>query len=550
MPRLRGSHHVRGIDLCEFGGDELRMPIFKSKFPDVALPQNATISEFIFNNWTPKEEARLAFIDGFSGEQITFGEFKNLTQKLARGLQLKLLRKGDVVALVSPNSILFPVIVQGTILAGGIVSTANPISLSSDLAKQLADSKPKFIFITPDLHEKVAEAVKLSKHPAPIIHIGANDFESLLNNDGKVQRVNVSPNDIALLPYSSGTTGLPKGVMLPHKSIIANVLQSTAIDGASYDNKTVAADILPMFHIYGILYYLVMNIYLKHTVVVYTRFDMQAVLEGIQKYKVTHLNVAPPVALAFAKHPLVEKYDLSSLRILNSGAAPLGKDLQEEVFRRTKVAIRQGYGMTETPTATIMNPYSPGAIRKLGSSGILMPNVEAKIISVEDGRQLGENERGELCLRCPNMMLGYLNKPEENIIDKDGFLHTGDIAYVDEDGDFFVVDRLKELIKYKGFQVPPAELEGLIITHPKVLDVAVIGKPDEHAGELPTAFVVLKPNQAISGPELVDWVNGQTSTYKHLRGGVIFIDQIPKTLSGKILRRVLRDRFAKPASKL
>jgi len=331
--------------------------------------------------------------------------------------------------------------------------------------------------------------------------------------------------------------------MISHKAIIANILQNMVIDGASIDLKTVATDFLPMFHIYGIMYYLIINIYLKHTVVVYNKFDLEAVLSGIQKYKVTHLNVAPPVALAFAKHPLIDKYDITSLRVLNSGAAPLGKELQEEVFKRTKVAIRQGYGMTETPTSTLMSPYTPGHIRKIGSSGILIPNVEAKIISVEDGKELGENERGELWVRCPNMMTGYLNKPDENIIDKDGFLHTGDIAYVDEDGDFFVVDRLKELIKYKGFQVPPAELEALIVTHPKVADVAVIGKPDELSCELPTAYVVLKPNQKITEKELADWTNAQLSHYKHLRGGIYFVDHIPKTPSGKILRRILRDQL-------
>jgi len=267
-------------------------------------------------------------------------------------------------------------------------------------------------------------------------------------------------------------------------------------------------------------------------------------LSGIAKYKVTHLNVVPPIVLAFAKSPLVDKYDISSLKLVTSGAAPLGKGLQEEVFKRTKVAVRQGYGMTETSVAILMHPYTPGAIRKCGSSGMLVSNVEAKIISVENGRELGENEEGELLVRCPNMMDGYLNRPTENIIDRDGFLHTGDIVYVDEDGDFFVVDRVKELIKYKGYQVPPAELEALIITHPKVLDVAVIGKPDEYAGELPTAFVVLKPNQVISATELVDWTNVKMSYYKHLRGGVFFVDQIPKSPSGKILRRVLRERLA------
>jgi len=281
--------------------------------------------------------------------------------------------------------------------------------------------------------------------------------------------------------------------------------------------------------------------FLRVPTIIYPRYDFQTLLEGIQKYRISHLNIAPPIALSLAKNPIVEQYDLSSLKILNSGAAPLSKEAQDEVLEKTKVAIRQGYGMSETPTATIMGIYGLKPVP--GSSGVLLPNIIAKVIS-EDGRELGVNEPGELCLKCPNMMLGYLNRPEENIIDAQGYLHTGDICYVDDSGNWFVVDRLKELIKYKGYQVPPAELEALILTHPAVLDVAVIGKPDVVACELPTAFVVLKPNQHLTEAELVEWTNKRTSVYKHLRGGVIFIDQVPKSPSGKILRRFLRARFA------
>jgi len=276
-------------------------------------------------------------------------------------------------------------------------------------------------------------------------------------------------------------------------------------------------------------------------IILFPKFDLIKVLEGIQKFRITHLNIVPPIALLLAKHPAVEKYDLSSLHMVGSGAAPLSKDIQDAVRDRIKVVVRQGYGMSELPGApTSANVRLPVVA---GSSGNLLANVEAKVLS-EEGKELGVNELGELCFRCPNMMLGYLNRPDENIIDSDGFLHTGDIGYVDKDGYWFIVDRLKELIKYKGFQVPPAELEALLLTHPSVLDVAVVGKPDLAAGELPIAFVALKSDEKITSTELTQWANERIKTpHKLLRGGVIFVDQIPKSPSGKILRRLLKARF-------
>jgi len=289
--------------------------------------------------------------------------------------------------------------------------------------------------------------------------------------------------------------------------------------------------------------FLLRAVHLQKPVVVFAKFDLQVFLEAIQKYKITSANIVPPVVVLFAKHPLVDKYDLSSLRMLSSGAAPLSKELQLEVLKRTGKAIRQGYGMTETPTATISSPYYPGVIARLGSSGLLLPNLEAKVIEPETGKELGVGEEGELCFRGPNMMRGYYKRESENIIDKDGFLHTGDVGYVDRDGFWFVVDRVKELIKFKGFQVAPAELEAILLRHPKVADAAVIGKPDLNAGELPYAFVVLKADQKSDASEIFEHVAGHVAHYKQLRGGISFVDVIPKSISGKILRRVLRDRL-------
>jgi len=282
--------------------------------------------------------------------------------------------------------------------------------------------------------------------------------------------------------------------------------------------------------------------YLKFPIVVYAKFELHHYLEGIQKYKITHTNIVPPMVILLAKHPSVEKYDLSSLKIVNSGAAPLSSELQLAVLKRLKTPVRQAYGMTETAPCTTASPYFPGVIPKLGASGLLVPNVELKVISPETGEAVGENKEGELCFRCPNIMRGYY-KNTESIIDKDGFLHSGDVGYMDQDGWVYVVDRVKELIKYKGFQVAPAELEAVLLQHPKVLDCAVIGKPDPLAGELPFAYVVLKPNETCQISDIYDFVASKVTHYKHLRGGIALINQIPKSTSGKILRRFLRDKL-------
>jgi len=362
--------------------------------------------------------------------------------------------------------------------------------------------------------------------------------------------VHIDPRDLAILPYSSGTTGLPKGVMIDHYSVVANVHQAIVPDAASLLADSIYSACIPMFHIYGLVYFLHTTVHMKIPCVVFPRFDLEQFLSAVQKYKITHTNIVPPVVVLLAKHPLVDKYDLSSLRLINSGAAPLSRELQEEVFARLKLPVRQGYGMTETPTATLVCPYFPGVIPRGGASGMLLPNVEAKIIAPDTNKELDIDQEGELCFRCPNVMRGYYKRGEsENIIDKDGFLHTGDIGYVDKDGYFYVVDRVKELIKFKGFQVPPAELEAILLQHPKIMDAAVIGKPDLNAGELPFAYVVLKQNQTATSSEIMEFVAPKVAHYKQLRG-VAFIDQIPKSLSGKILRRLLRDKLKADESQL
>jgi acyl-CoA synthetase (AMP-forming)/AMP-acid ligase II len=375
---------------------------------------------------------------------------------------------------------------------------------------------------------------------------GATPFASLLSNDGKYPRPHIDPlTTVAVIPYSSGTTGLAKGVELTHYNLVANVLQLESADVNNYNNEVMAV-FLPFFHIYGMVVPMGMGLHKGNTLVVMPKFDLVAFLQIVQDYKVTLSHAVPPVILALAKEPIVSKYDISSIRVLLCAAAPLGPESELEVRQKLKtVNVRQGYGMTEmSPTITTV-VLKPGERQKPGSAGILVPNIIAKIVDPATGKECGVGERGELWVDGPNKMKGYLRNPSatDATIDKDGFLHTGDICYIDEDGDIFIVDRLKELIKYKGFQVPPAELEELLLTHPHIADAAVVGKPDEEAGELPTAFVVLKKGKEISLKEIAAFVEAKVAPHKKLRGGIWLVQEIPKSASGKILRRILRAKL-------
>jgi acyl-CoA synthetase (AMP-forming)/AMP-acid ligase II len=280
-----------------------------------------------------------------------------------------------------------------------------------------------------------------------------------------------------------------------------------------------------------------MGLYLGSTIVIMPRFDLAQFLEIIQQYRITLAHIVPPIVLKLAKDPLVEKYDLSSLKTIFSGAAPLGPELSRECMKRIGCGVRQGYGMTETSPVTHSSPSDPAKM-KHGSVGTAAPNTEVKVVDPATGAELGPHQEGEICVRGPQIMKGYLNNPEATActIDTDKWLHTGDVGYADEDGHFFIVDRVKELIKYKGFQVAPAELEAVLLTHPAIADAAVIPARDDEAGEVPKAFVVVK--QQTSGEEIMKFVAARVAPHKKIRD-VEFIAQIPKSLSGKILRRVL-----------
>jgi acyl-CoA synthetase (AMP-forming)/AMP-acid ligase II len=357
-----------------------------------------------------------------------------------------------------------------------------------------------------------------------------------MQSDGQVPEVEINPHeDLIVLPYSSGTTGLPKGVMLTHYNLVANLCQTDGVEEITAADKL--AGVLPFYHIYGMLVILNYSLYQGATVVSMPRFDLEQFLQIIQDYGITRAHLVPPIVLGLAKHPVVERYDLSSLKAIVSAAAPLGEDLAHACAQRLGCIVKQGYGLTETSPVTHVNPDDPSKI-KVGSVGNIIRNTECKIIDTETGEELGVDQEGEVLIRGPQVMKGYLNNPQATAetIDDEGWLRTGDVGYVDGDGFLYIVDRVKELIKYKGFQVAPAELEGLLLTHPAVADAAVIPSPDEEAGEIPKAFVVLKGEA--TAEEIMSYVAEQVSPHKKVRR-LEFTDEIPKSPTGKILRRVL-----------
>eukprot|EP00029_Vermamoeba_vermiformis_P001796 TRINITY_DN1200_c0_g1_i2.p1 TRINITY_DN1200_c0_g1~~TRINITY_DN1200_c0_g1_i2.p1 ORF type:complete len:476 (+),score=91.73 TRINITY_DN1200_c0_g1_i2:341-1768(+) len=459
--------------------------IFKSKFPSLDIVES-NLPEFVLRQIS-SYGSKKALIDGQDGESLTFDEIASYIRKVARGLLDRGFKKGEVFCIFCPNNIYYPVVFHGVLLAGGVVTTANPLYTAEELEHQLTDSKAKYMITIPLFVDKAREAMKNAKLDENNLYVfgdvmSTKPFLSLVLNDGQVPALDVNiKQDVAVLPYSSGTTGLPKGVCLSHYNLIANLQQFKPLESTHFKPDEVLVGVLPFFHIYGMVAVLNLGLISGVTTVVMARFDMEKFLQLVQQYKISWAHLVPPIVLGLAKHPIVAKYDISSLRAIVSAAAPLGKQLQEELSQKLKVPIRQGYGMTELSPVTHIVPINA---MRFGSCGLLVPNCEVKIIDVDTNQSVGAGKAGEICIRGPNVMLGYLNnkKATEDTIDKDGFVHTGDIGMVDEDGYYYIVDRLKELIKYNGYQVPPAELEALLITHEAIADAAVIGVPDEEAG--------------------------------------------------------------------
>lgn len=444
-------------------------------------------------------------------------------------------------------------ILFGILLAGGIASPANPMYTASELTHQIKDSTAKFVITLSPFAENAVKASTAANLPLDHVYVlgakvptGAQSFSTLIDNDGKnVQPSSQHPNDVVVIPYSSGTTGLPKGVMLTHNNLVANIMQVKCVNGDSVTSADSLLGVLPFFHIFGLVVTLFVGMWLGNTVVVMPKFELEPFLKVLQDHRISVLQLVPPIILALAKHPLVTKYDLSGVRIIMSGAAPLGPETSKAFSQRLpKIALRQGYGMTELSPVSHFQTHDDIVF---GSIGMLLCNQEAMIVDPDTLKSQPMGKTGELWIRGPNVMKGYWRRPDATaatIVDG-GWLRTGDIAMVTENNHWYIVDRLKELIKFKGFQVPPAELEEALLSHPDVADAAVLGVPDERAGELPKAYLVLKPGAKTTADDIHKFAKSKLAPHKQLRGGIEFTDAIPKSASGKILRRVLKEQDAK-----
>ncbi len=514
--------------------------IFRSTEPNISIPEQP-LTEIVLQRAIEFAD-KPAMIDGLTGRTMTYSSLSDSIRKVAAGFEKWGFSQGDVVAIYSPNCLEYPIAFHAIASLGGVSSTVNPSYTASELAYQLNDAGAKYLLTVPELLDRALEAASQSKVESVFVFgnaEGAIPFSVLLEDFDSVPKVQINPKEDAVaLPYSSGTTGLPKGVILTHYNLAANVYQLSNRELITSADTIIG--VLPFFHSYGLQIFLNYSLYCGATVVVMPQFDLETFLKLVQKYKITRAHLVPPIVLALAKQPIVDKYDLSSLKIITCGAAPLGNELTKECEQRLNCVIKQAYGLTETSPMTHMNPDEREKI-KPGSVGLCMRNTECQIVDIETEKPLGLHEQGELWIRGPQVMKGYLNNPEATakVIDVDGWFHTGDIAYVDEDGYFYIVDRIKELIKYNGYPIAPAELEAVLLSHPAIADAAVIPSPHPSTGEVPKGFVVLK--SVATTEEIMEFVAGLVAPHKRIRRLEI-VDKIPKSASGKILRRLLVQR--------
>ncbi|EPQ51344.1 acetyl-CoA synthetase-like protein [Gloeophyllum trabeum ATCC 11539] len=575
------------------------MKVYTSTYPRPHLPQCSVFTYLFSGPNFASTASKTAFIDTVTGRSISRGELKDLALQWGHGLTNAFpalpqggvkVKRGDTVMIFSPNSLAFPVLLHGSIAAGLKVTLANSSYVPYELGYQYKDSGAKLIFAHPALlpvalkmFGEVYGAKGREEARKRIIIAGGSGWGSVsaeeerklagtkeveglvwmqdLLGEGALQKEEqfsgLEVNETAYLCYSSGTTGRPKGVETTHYNVTSHAEMLNEVWDLKSGND-VMLGFLPFYHIFGLTGLLHHPLTQNAPLAIMPGFNPEAWCVNVQKYKITCMMVVPPVLVVLTNYPALGKYDLTSLNLMISGAAPLGAGLVKKVKDRlhsvgATTDITQGYGLTETtPVAFLLPPKD--CIRKVGSVGRLVPHLEARLLSEEDvDIDETKEESGELWLRGPSIMKGYLNNVEatQNSITRDGWFKTGDVAQVDEDGYWYIVDRRKELIKYKGFQVPPAELEQMLIQHPEIADVAVIGVESvEEATEVPRAYIVhVNPKSVQSQQDkdafekkIQEWVRGRVAKHKYLRGGVAIIDVIPKNPSGKILRRVLRDR--------
>ncbi|QBD78884.1 4-coumarate--CoA ligase family protein [Ktedonosporobacter rubrisoli] len=481
---------------------------------------------------------------------LTYREIEAMVNSIANGLRELGLGKGDIICLFTVNRPEYTITLNAAASIGAVISPMNPAYKEREISYQLENCEAKAIVVYRELLPILQHVLsqKTFPHLQHIIVTGNNVPESMpqaipfgqLLRASSPQRppaVEIHGNDLLALPYSSGTTGLPKGTMLSHRNLTTNHLQFLTATRITSTDRTII--FLPMYHIYGVM---LTGIFLAAggTQILLERFDMERTLQLCEQYGVTWFFAVPPIILGLANTTDLSR--MRSVKYLMNAAAPIPVDPARKFQERTGIPIVQGYGLTESSPDTHFSPLDPARIR-LDSAGMIVHNTEQKIVDIETGeRELPPGEDGEIVVRGPQVMLGYWKDPEETArVLRDGWLYTGDIGHVDADGQTYIVDRKKEMIKYKAFSIAPAELESLLLEHPAVQDAAVIGIPDDEAGQVPKSFVVLRAGQQASPAELISFVNSKLAGYKKLHA-IEFIEAIPKVASGKILRRELQAR--------
>ncbi|KAI0441142.1 hypothetical protein F4803DRAFT_563309 [Xylaria telfairii] len=547
------------------------MPIFKSKHPNISYPENVTIWEWLFekdskasplNNYP--EEQLAGYVDALTKERVSWKDVKEAATSISTVLVKEYgLGEGDTVSLFSQNTIWYPVMLFAAMRVGGVVSGASPAYNVEEMTYALRTANAKFIATHPtsiDIAAQSARNVGILKQHIFLLEgqlEGYTTIAALIERGQKYDHPNQvayaklpqgkkNKDVCALLSFSSGTTGLPKAVMISHQNVIAQSLQMHPITPP--DHKKVLG-VLPMFHITGLVHGLHLPLVINAEVIMIPAFSMETMLATIVEYQIPEVLVVPPILIRLVRDPIVDKYDLRCVKRISSGAAPIS----EEILRLLKQkfpgsGFKQGYGMTESCSCITAHPPWAYDYRHAHKVGTIVASTEVKLIK-EDGTEAKVGEPGEILARGPQVVMGYLNneKATRETFDADGFLHTGDQGVIDNDGFITITDRIKELIKVKGIGVAPAELEDLLLGHSVIEDCAVLAVPDEHAGERPKAFVVLKPghraDEAI-GFMLLDYVEKNKVRYKWIKE-IEFVEEIPKSPSGKILRRALRDRERK-----
>ncbi|KAL2868797.1 acyl--CoA ligase [Aspergillus lucknowensis] len=504
------------------------------------------------------------FQDGASKRSYTYEDLRTTSEQFGRALRSHWhWKRGDVLVLMSPNCIDTPLVTWGCHYAGGVVAPVNPALSPRELQQQLVRSQAKGVVVHPNCLATALEAAKLAHlSDDRLLVLGeSHDGNSSLKTVNKFIEdgtpatgstagpTDVSPDDVAFLVYSSGTTGLPKGVMVSHRNVVADVVLQAAIEGPHVGWKIDRAlAVLPTYHIYGLICLVHLPVWIGTSTIIMEKFDLQTFCRLIQEHSITHVYVAPPVVLHLAKNRSINRLDLVSLRMITSGGAPLGAALIQETYNRWKIPVRQAYGLSETTSVSHIQRWDTWN-QGIGSNGPAVPGVEAKI-AISETQTAAAREEGELWIRGPTVFNGYMDDAAatEACLTADRWFKTGDIGFEDEMGNLYITDRAKDMIKFKGYQIAPTELEDILLDHPAVSDAAVIGVwNEEMQTEVPLAYIVRKGEAENRGDgvalSIMEHLKSKVVHYKRLRGGIIWISQIPKSPSGKILKRALRDRI-------